>query len=98
MGSSSAMQNAASKVLDPQAGVHAGRARGAGGQRELRAVLGRVVAGRAIAPGRDMPRKRTPKNEQLAFYEFEPLLPSQFYGPQRAGVLQPERRLMLAVF
>jgi hypothetical protein len=45
-----------------------------------------------------MPRKRTPKNEHLAFYEFETLLPSQLYGPQRAGVLQPERRLMLAVF
>ena len=45
-----------------------------------------------------MPRKRTPKNEQLAYYEFETLLPSQFYGPQRPGVLQPERRLMLAVF
>jgi hypothetical protein len=45
-----------------------------------------------------MPRKRTPKNEQLAFYEFETVLPSQFYGLQRAAVLQPERRLMLAVF
>jgi hypothetical protein len=45
-----------------------------------------------------MPRKRTPKNEQLAFYEFETVLPSQFFGLQRAAVLQPERRLMLAVF
>jgi hypothetical protein len=45
-----------------------------------------------------MPRKRTPKNEQLAWYEFETLLPSQFFGPQRPAVLQPERRLMLAVF
>jgi len=44
-----------------------------------------------------MPRKRTPKNEQMAYYEFETLLPSQFYGRQRPAV-QPERRLMLAVF
>jgi hypothetical protein len=45
-----------------------------------------------------MPRKRTPKNEELAFYEFETVLPSQFFGPQRMTALQPEKRLMLAVF
>ena len=45
-----------------------------------------------------MPRKRTLKNEQLAFYEFETVLPSQYFGLQRPSVLQPERRLMLAVF
>ena len=45
-----------------------------------------------------MPRKRTPKNEQLAYYEFETVLPAQFYSPQRRASLQPEKRLMLAVF
>jgi len=44
-----------------------------------------------------MPRKRTPKNEALAFYEFETVLPAQFYSPQRRCSLQPEKRLMLAV-
>jgi hypothetical protein len=44
-----------------------------------------------------MPRKRTPKNEALAFYEFETVLPAQFYSPQRRAGLQPEKRLMLAV-
>ncbi len=44
-----------------------------------------------------MPRKRTPKNEALAFYEFETVLPAQFFTPQRRCSLQPEKRLMLAV-
>jgi hypothetical protein len=44
-----------------------------------------------------MPRKRTPKNEALAFYEFETVLPAQFYSSQRRCSLQPEKRLMLAV-
>src|SRR4029450_2534463 len=44
-----------------------------------------------------MRRKRTPKNEALAFYEFETVLPAQFYSPQRRCSLQPEKRLMLAV-
>jgi hypothetical protein len=44
-----------------------------------------------------MPRKRTPKNEALAFYEFETVLPAQFSSPQRRCSLQPEKRLMLAV-
>jgi len=53
--------------------------------------------GRPFATQRDMPRKRTPKNEALAFYEFETVLPAQFYSPQRRCSLQPEKRLMLAV-
>ncbi len=44
-----------------------------------------------------MPRKRTPKNEALAFYEFETVLPVQFHAAQRRCALQPEKRLMLAV-
>jgi hypothetical protein len=44
-----------------------------------------------------MPRKRIPKNEALALYEFETVLPSQLYNPHRRGALQPEKRLMLAV-
>jgi hypothetical protein len=44
-----------------------------------------------------MPRKRTPKNEALAYYEFETVVPAQFYSPQRQCSLQPEKRLMLAV-
>ncbi len=44
-----------------------------------------------------MPRKRIPKNEALAQYEFETLLPAQLYNPHRRGALQPEKRLMLAV-
>ena len=45
-----------------------------------------------------MPRKRIPKNEALTMYEFETVLPAQFYTNQRRlCALQPEKRLMLAV-
>lgn len=45
-----------------------------------------------------MPRKRIPKNEALAVYEFETVLPSQFHtNHKRLNALQPEKRLMLAV-
>jgi hypothetical protein len=44
-----------------------------------------------------MPRKRTPKNEQLAYYEFETVLPAQFYSLHCRPAMQPEKRLMLAV-
>src|SRR5262249_61059539 len=44
------------------------------------------------------PGKRPPKTREVAFHGLRPLLPSQYFGPQRPAVLQPERRLMLAVF
>jgi hypothetical protein len=77
--------------------VHAGQATSA----PLPPLIGQFSAhrlpGRSFATQRDMPRKRTPKNEALAFYEFETVLPAQFYSPQRRCSLQPEKRLMLAV-
>jgi hypothetical protein len=44
-----------------------------------------------------MPRRRTRKTEERSWYEFETVLPSQFFNPQTRGALQPEKRLMLAV-
>ena len=44
-----------------------------------------------------MPRKRIPKSEVLALYEFETVLPPQFHNRQRLCSLQPEKRLMVAV-
>jgi hypothetical protein len=44
-----------------------------------------------------MPRRRTKKTEERSWYEFEPMLPSQFFNPQDRSSLQPEKRLMLAV-
>jgi hypothetical protein len=77
--------------------VHAGQATPA----PLPPLIGQFsthrLPGRRFATQRDMPRKRTPKNEALAFYEFETVLPAQFYSPQRRCSLQPEKRLMLAV-
>src|SRR5262245_49354225 len=92
-----AMQDAAGKVLDRQA-VCTPDGRLPGPHRGLWPLPVAAPSGRAFAPHRGMPRKRTPKNEELAFYEFETVLPSQFFGPQRMTALQPEKRLMLAVF
>jgi len=44
-----------------------------------------------------MPRRRKRKTEERSWYEFEAVLPSQFYNPQTRSALQPEKRLMLAV-
>jgi hypothetical protein len=44
-----------------------------------------------------MPRRRTKKTEERSWYEFETVLPSQFFNVQTRGTLQPEKRLMLAV-
>lgn len=55
------------------------------------------VAGRALAPHCGMPRRRTRKTEERSWYEFETVLPSQYFNPQGRSSLQPEKRLMLAV-
>jgi hypothetical protein len=44
-----------------------------------------------------MPRRRTRKTEERSWYQFETVLPSQFFNSQTRGALQPEKRLMLAV-
>ena len=44
-----------------------------------------------------MPRRRKRKTEERSWYEFEAMLPSQFFNPQTRSSLQPEKRLMLAV-
>jgi len=44
-----------------------------------------------------MPRRRRPKTEERNWYEFEAVLPSQFYTAKTRGSIQPEKRLMLAV-
>ena len=55
------------------------------------------LRGRGLAPRCGMPRRRKRKTEERSWYEFEAVLPSQFFNPQTRSSLQPEKRLMLAV-
>ena len=77
--------------------LHAGRAPRGLARRGSSGFPTFAGGGRALAPRCGMPRRRTRKTEERSWYEFEAMLPSQFYDPQARGSLQPEKRLMLAV-